>query len=312
MILVFFYWVYKKYYATKDDQLLLVAVTSAYSTILITNFVGFSTTTISLFFYLLPALLFAYFKDVHVKIIELPTFLLTKQNKRLLSIIPVVIFVGGFFYIASYFFADISYALGESYNRAQEYEQAAVYYKNALSLRDEHIYHDHLSQALANRAFIDGFEDSKSATVLSLLKESESHSKKALTESSQNPLYWRTNAKNNYLFFQLTHDRKYFTQAIESVQKAQKIAPTDPRLFYMEALFYVSQEKPTKKELAFAHEILDKAIKLKPNYRDAYFLKGTTYKKQKNIIEAKRIFELILSKIQPGDPEVSEELKNLK
>jgi tetratricopeptide (TPR) repeat protein len=96
---------------------------------------------------------------------------------------------------------------------------------------------------------------------------------------------------------------------------ASKIAPTDPKIPYTIAVFYslLSETDKTRKSefINKAFVSLNEAIDLKPNYRDAYLLKGQLLAKIGKKDEAKKAFYYILQNLNPKDQEVIDELKKI-
>ena len=98
---------------------------------------------------------------------------------------------------------------------------------------------------------------------------------------------------------------------------ASELAPTDPKTFYMKALVYSyaydeekdKKERETYKNVSLA--TIDRAMQLKNNYRDAYFLKGQLLKKYGSKDEAREMYEYILKNINPNDEEVIKEMEKL-
>lgn len=130
-------------------------------------------------------------------------------------------------------------------------------------------------------------------------------------------MYWRNRAKNHFLLYQALGEEKYFIEALKALANAYEIAPTDPKAPYTEALFYSTKldKKLSQTQKDFVVEqflkSIDLAVSLKSNYRDAYFLKGLTLKKLKDIEGAKTAFGYILKNIDSNDEEVTRELDAL-
>jgi len=106
-----------------------------------------------------------------------------------------------------------------------------------------------------------------------------------LKAAPYNVLYWKTRAKNYFLFYQTTLDPQYLKTGLEAFREAQKLAPTDPRIPNSIAIYYYlladdgkTREEKTKYETA-SLQAIDRAIKLKPNYTDAIELKDQLVKK---------------------------------
>lgn len=305
-----FYSLYRKNKLTYPLPLFAVL---SYLTILITNFFGFSTSTVNLFFFLLPAIAVVAQVDDN-KNENTKSSVALWQGFIVTAASGLLIFV--LFYIFFYFQADTIYARADLESKTGNYQQAAQLADEALKLHYEHVYEDKLSYLLANLSFIASYQK-ETDTAQKLLKLSDYYNLKTLKASPKNVLYWKTRAKNEYLFYQVTLDSENLKQGIEALQQAQVLSPTDAKIGYSEGLMYslyADEQKSSdvKKRLeSLAIQQLDTSINLKPNYRDSYFLKGQLLKKNKQISEAKNVFEFILKNIDPNDTETKKELQLL-
>lgn len=305
-----FYSLYRKNKLTYPLPLFAVL---SYLTILITNFFGFSTSTVNLFFFLLPAIAVVAQLDDN-KNENTKSSVALWQGFIVTAASGLLIFV--LFYIFFYFQADTIYARADLESKTGNYQQAAQLADEALKLHYEHVYEDKLSYLLANLSFIASYQK-ETDTAQKLLKLSDYYNLKTLKASPKNVLYWKTRAKNEYLFYQVTLDSENLKQGIEALQQAQVLSPTDAKIGYSEGLMYslyADEQKSSdeKKRLeSLAIQQLDTSINLKPNYRDSYFLKGQLLKKNKQISEAKNVFEFILKNIDPNDTETKKELQLL-
>ena len=285
-----------------------------YTSILITNFFGFSTTTISLFFYLIPAMI------VIVKRNE------TQENKEFTKISGKNLFFFSLFFVVfgyillkiiNYWLADINYAQAEKYSQLEYYQQAANHLNRALKLKYEHVYEDKLSTYYAVLAIIAANQNQKKLSE-NLIAASQFFNDKAMQSSSKNILYLKTKAKNNYSYYQASLNQKFIEEGIKALIKAHNYAPTEPKILYNLAIFYnfseeINQNKK-KRELLLnkALDYCNQAITLKPNYRDALFLKAQILLKIDKKLEAKNVLNQILEKIDPNDQEVKKMLKTLR
>lgn len=292
----------------------------AYLTILITNFFGFSTSTINLFFYLLPAVSIVLSTrsekpdDKELKSLKVPRSFGVSQGLTATTLSVGALFC--LFFLYNYFRSDVLYAQADAESKGGNYQQAAQLTDRALRLHYEHVYQDKLSYLLANLAFIASYEK-QSELAGQLMRLSDAYNKQTLAASPKNVLYWKTRAKNDYLFYQVTLNKSYIQNAIDALEEAKKNSPTDAKISYSEALMYSlygdelkeDAEKVKYKNRAFQE--IDRSIGLKPNYRDSYFLKGQLLKKYGKKDEAKRVFEFILSSINSADTEAKKELESL-
>jgi len=130
-------------------------------------------------------------------------------------------------------------------------------------------------------------------------------------------LYLKTQVKNNYLFYQITLDKKYIQEALETLKKVKDLSPTDPKIPYTKAVYYSlledevkdKSQKQTLKNLSLKE--INEAINLKPDYRDGYFLKGQLLKKYEDKEGARKAFDYILKNLNPNDSEAKKEIENL-
>ena len=251
----------------------------SYISILITNFSGFSVSVIQIFFYLIPAIFLIELgfnkKEEHeeLNISTLPIL-------RLISIACVfIVGFSGMYYLIRYYKADISYAQAKSYISISEYGKALGALDDALKLKNEHVYEDKLSNVLAYLAFQYSFQDKKQASDLITLSKISNY--KALSMSPKNMLYWKTRARNYYLYYQVTNNIHDLEAAVGAMEKAAQIAPSDVQTRYALAVLYVALAADVK-EVKYSASIRTKAkdtlntiFTMKPDYREAQELNGT-------------------------------------
>ena len=288
-------------------QLLITSLFLAYFSILITNFFGFSTTTINLYFYLLQALILSLLNTKPISNFQFPistniiSFTLW-QKTLLFFLLPITLI--GLIFPLTYFFADTNYALADNYQKIQQYPQAYFYLTKALSYKYEHLYEDKLATVLANLAFLYNLKENKqpaiNQSIDQLIRLADFYNLKSIKASPKNVLYWKTRAKIYYIFYQIKPSDNYLKETIKALEKTISLAPTDPKNYYTYAMIL----SETKKEKEKALTIIEKAIQLKPDYRDSYFTKGLILKNLGRKEEAKKVFQYILEKINPNDEEV--------
>ncbi|MCL4374989.1 O-antigen ligase family protein [Patescibacteria group bacterium] len=300
-----------------DRARLLFSLLLAYGTILITNFFGFSTTTINLYFYLLPAF---------ILIVSRPPEKQTKEKITELDRKPVgwrsrleigAIAVATFWVISScllFWYADIQYSRGEMASQINQYQIAASLFDRALRFHYEPVYQDKLSYALANLAYLMAYQK-QTATANQLIKLADWYNRQTMAAAPKNVLYLKTRAKNYYLFYQIDLNKKDLEEAVRALEQAVKLSPTDPKLHYSLAIFYslLSDEDKTQattdrdKSLSEAQA----TIRLKANYRDGYLLYGQLLAKYKQTAAAKTVLEKALHLFGANDPEIKKTLEQL-
>jgi len=294
----------------KDDIPLSFYLLLSYLTILVTNFFGFSTTTINLFFYLIPVfIIINELKEERVEVGLKETNIFQQGGMLLVS--GLVIYM--LFSIGRYWLADTNYAMGDSFGRVNDYKSAANYLNQALQLKYEHVYQDRLSQALASLAVMASLQK-ETDTTTKLMSAADYYNQQALKASPKNLLYWKTRAKNYYLFYQITLNPQEIGEGIKALKQAESLTKTDPKLPYSLSIFYSLLADDTKDKTKKAEyenlslTEIEEAIKLKSNFRDGYYLKGQLLKKYGLTEEAKKVFQFILKKIDPNDQEAKKEL----
>lgn len=299
------------------DKLFFLSLFLSFLSILMTNFFGFSTTTISLFFYSIPAFLIILSSRTSEENQKKFIFKYEINGIQILLIILNILFAVYFILsVARYWLADRYYNQAELYAQNNYYPQAIELINTALKLKYEHVYQDRLSAYLARLSIILSYQKKNQKTT-EAIKLSKWENNQALKASPKNILYWRTKAKNQYLFYQATLDENELKKGIEALKYAMRLAPTDPKNPYNLAIFYASfyeSEKSHRQKVPIEKTILsllDQAIDLKPNYRDAIFFKGQFLSRIGKKDEAKAVFRIILKRIDPYDQEVREELKKI-
>lgn len=218
-------------------------------------------------------------------------------------------------YLYSYYVADTKYALSKQYAQAGDSKTEAGLLQQALRLRREHVYEDKLSFALANLAYVyQG--DKKGARALVAL--SQRYNALSLLGSPKNVLYFKTRAKNYYLYYQLDSNPQDIQLSIDALGEAKRLSPTDPKIPYSASIFYslmadAAKDQGKKKEfrdLSLAQ--IGESIALKPNYSDAYLIKAQLLKKYGDKAGAKTALKYLLKNIDPKDEQAQKELEKLK
>jgi O-antigen ligase len=291
-----------------NETLLVVCLFLAYITILVTNFTGFSTTTVSLFFYILPAFIIGNPDGIQGEL----------KNKLSFMDLSAVIMTGtlavwGVFFFFQYWRADIAYQAAVNEYRTGRYSAAAYDLLEVLKYHYEHVYEDKAALAIAGAAINE--EDPTSAHNLILL--SQDYNRKSIQASPLNTLYWRTQGNINFNFYQVTLDKEYLVNGLKAYQKAQEIAPTDPRMAYTVGLyalqlFDVEKDPALKQRYAeLTEKSVNRAINLKPDYTDAYELKAKLYSKTGKKESAKILYEELLKK-DPTNQDLKKNLEELQ
>lgn len=260
---------------TMSEKYLLLGLLSAYTSILITNFFGFSTTTSQLFLFLIPLGLWVQQESKgpypHVEKIHF-----TKQSVAVLAGTSLVTLTC-YLWLILFVTADVLYSKATQYYQQGDLKQSLELYSQALTLHYEHLYEDRLASVLSQVAVAYSYSN-QNDLAKQLLTLAQKRNEHAIQLSPQNPFYWRTKSKNELVAYEIEQNPADMDKAIQALTYATKLAPTDPKLVYSLALFhyqYALDLKDTKvknEEYEHANTEVEKAIKLKSNYQDAYML----------------------------------------
>ncbi len=257
---------------TEKDTLLVTAIMLGYITILITNFFGFSVSTIQLLFYLSPALVIALFQNP--KEFKKISFDAISLKQKMSIVFVSILFVWGVWYLQNYYIADTEYAKAKVKMSSNDYAEALVLLDSARRRKYEHVYEDKMSYTLANLAFVYSFSDEKERASRYILLADVANLR-TLERSPENIQYWRTRGKNYYLFYQINNKEEDLQKALVAFEKVTAIAKTDVQSKYTLALFQwiASREinDPEKSALLYgrALEEIRTVLDLRPNYIEA-------------------------------------------
>lgn len=317
IIVRFFLWSIRNLFSNIETEIsikiLQICLFIGWLTILITNFFGFSVVIIQLFFFLIPAI--SYVLGSNLIPFNNNTRTLNKSGKaftysqingiQIVSVLTVLCFLFYvLFYLLKLWYADTLFAKGYHLSRSNEYIQAYQNLKRAILLNDsEPLYYDELSIPTTQLAL--SLEEEKQSTMAADLKdEAIAASNYAVSISPNNVNFWKTRTR---LFFALSNlDNQYTKEALNSLEKAKKLSPTDPKISYNLALIY---DKLGRKEDAYKE--LELTTKLKPDYRDAYFAQALYYQRDRQKDKARAALNFILTRISTNDAEAKKKLDEL-
>lgn len=291
---------------TKSDLVLIMALLASYISILVSNFFGFSVVIVNLYFFLIPAFVFTLAGMLDPK----KVLLFGDESRIAISslrwIFIATIMLASFFIIHTlfrYWQADTAFALGYNSDRTGDYQQGYVTLHEAVRLRsNEPIFQDELS-----------FNDAVIATALAYEKDATS-SAKVLNEATRvsnhlvatypkNVVFWKNRVR---LFYTLSQtDPKYLKTALYAIQRARELAPTDAKIAYNLGILY-GQNNETQK----AVETLAQTVRLKSDYRDAYYALGLFQRQLGENEKAISTMRFILTNLSPNDEQAKQALKS--
>ena len=298
----------------QNETIFTICLLIAYLTILITNFFGFSTTTIQLFFYLIPAFIIVLHSSPSDSNDQTFDYLSTFQKIFIFFLLAFTIYL--LYSIAIYYMADVNYSYGTKYAKIDDQQRAAGYLEKSIKLRKEPVYEDRFSSTLSYLSALASLQNQKDLST-QIASMSDSYNRELIQAFPKNVFYWKTRAKNMFYFYQATGNENEILQGIRALKKAQELSPTDPKISYSLALYYSTLSDITKdnqKQLNWKNlslEEIDKTIKLKSNYREAYLFQGQLLKKYGQLNEARKVFEYILKNFNENDTDAIRELQSL-
>ncbi len=180
--------------------------------------------------------------------------------KKVALIVLLLIIVYGLLFIVDLFRADTAFNNGEKLSRYGLYEVATEYYREAVSRNPcEPRYHRELASVL---------------TKLDIVEEAEREAEIAYNLNPKNSLTIRSLVSTYVDLADI--NPQYQTRAEELIAEAIAWQPTNPQLYYEQALILFKVEKNEA-----ATEALQKALELKPDYQKARELLETSPQNQR-------------------------------
>jgi O-antigen ligase/Tfp pilus assembly protein PilF len=289
LILIILIKIFKNLKSNKTNQDTSIILT-AFISILITNFAGFSVVTTSLFFFLLPIFLI---KDKE--------FLPSKniKNKFNLLIIPLIL-ISLFLSkkIILFYLADISYNQAKNYDSKNNYKEALSFIQTSHQFNPkEPLYTDKLATIYSKIALNTEKQEDVDQAI--------NYSNLTINSSPANINFWKQRAQA-YLYLSGV-DSKYFSDSIYALSKASLLAPTDAKIYYS-----IGQFLETANFSEEAIPYYQKAIELKPNYDHSYFALGKIYLSQKENQLAKENLQKTIDYSYPTNTEAENLLNQIK
>jgi putative inorganic carbon (hco3(-)) transporter len=262
IIVVFFYFSLKKIYTRKEKMdIFLVSCLCCLTTILVTNFFGFSVVIIGIAFFLIPGL-----ADIHLskeRKEKNQQFTPDRKTKAVLLLV-VFLFLLVSVRIVNYWRADLFFAKGKSLEAVGNYKASYDYLKKAVKLnRSEPVFYSQLSLTLADLGYL-SFQSDLDEQGQQMVDEAVKASDVALSVSPYHLNFYKDRARMFYLLSKT--DPEYLKNSLESLLSAIILAPSDAKLYYNAGLMYQAIGENQK-----AVDYLKKSISLKPNYDQAIF-----------------------------------------
>lgn len=277
-----------------ENRLFIIFSLSAFISIVTTNFFGFSTSTTQLYLYLIPAFILTYF--LHKKtVITLPSYI------KYVSVLISIFLLSNVF---NMYRADILYAQAEREEMIEDYSAAIKSYSEAIKIFYHPSYLEKYTDLLSKIAVsID--DDNSSVDKENIINTTNMLLKVTVNDYPNNIWLLKSSMKNMILLYNATSDEKYIALMLELYKRLSLKSTTDPRNHYFAAIGLNSAWKNTndvEKKALWESEIikiLDIAIALKSDYRNALFAKAQSLvniETKESSQEAQIILEKIVKK----------------
>jgi len=172
-----------------------------------------------------------------------------------------------FIYLLNYFTADRHYAKAKQYKQVQDFTNAYISGQKALDLRKEPVYLDQQAAVAANLAALQQIQRNN-PQAKQFTQEAIDYNNQTLSLSPKNVFYYKTRAKIFYVLSMVYVDQPdrsadYLFKAIQALETASELAPTDPVIPYTHAGL-IELTEPDK-----ALKLIQRSLMLKPDYNEA-------------------------------------------
>jgi len=316
IILWFAIWTVRKLLTAKR-YLLIAGLLAGFLGLAVSNFFGFSVVPVALFFFLWPALAL----DLKQKP---KTYHYLHLSNNQYFFITLTIILTGYFVIQTInlWRADYFYNLGRNYIKSSQIPQGYQLLEKAVNISpSEPLFRSEYAEAAAKMALLYQQQIQQAPPDLSpeqkqqatqqlnqltdkMVQKAISHNNLVISQNKVHLNYWKSRIK---IFFYLAQlDPQYQEQALEALQQAITLAPTDPKIYYNLSLLY-SQMKQND----LAEQILIQTINLKPNYEAARYALGSLYQQTNRPQLAQEQYQYILDHISPSNEKIKEKLQQL-
>ncbi|MBI4059392.1 O-antigen ligase family protein [Candidatus Microgenomates bacterium] len=280
----------------RPNALIAWGLLAGFASLLVTNFFGFSVVATQLQFFLYPAMVIGPLGSWDARQSD-------NQRPNALQVILIflVLFITIFLLVKIYHYyqADLHYSRAQTLEDNQQYVDSLSEIRKSLNLRpNEPLYKNELSVILSSLSFLTAKTDSDLSAQMTNIAITSSD--QALATSPYNLNFLKSRAS---MFIKLSQPQ----EAIKTLEYAQKLVPTEPKIAYNLGLTYIQLDQNDQ-----AIQEFKKATQLRPLYRDAWLALGLAQWQKGDKTTARHTLNYILQNIDSQDKEVLEQLKKWK
>lgn len=283
-----------------ENKIFTLALGSGLLAVHVSNFFGFSTVYISILMVLFPAFAFVMLNKPEASNIKYSTAKLS--HKQFLSLLFMT-FVTSLITIKVLliWFGDYTYAKARQAYTDGRLKDGLTLINRAIRLSpNEGLYYEMLAKisvqatvALADAGEAEAASQTANDAVTAINRAIE-----------LNPVHLNFYRTQTVIFITLAqYEPSLYDAALQSLQMATRLAPTEPKLLYDMAAIYQNLEATPE-----AEEKYREAIELKPNFDTARFQLGKLYEVQGKNAEALEQYEYILDNISPDNKTVQDRI----
>lgn len=293
-----------KYLWQKKNSPLLIGLSSGLVAISLTNFFGFSTVTVQILLFLFLALGVQIFNKNDEQIINNKFF--NKISPTFAYCLLAVAVIFSLSKIWAYWSADFNYARCKNLSGKTDAATSLAYCQRAIELSNSHesLYLSDTADFYAQYALAIAKQDPQNSLINALANESLRLSNLALKENPVHLNLYKTRFRT--LSFLGNLDSNAWSAAEQSLARAQKLAPTDPKIAYFYALTQNNLGRPDLYE-----KWLNQALNLRPLYLEARLTAAQLAQAQQKYDLARAHYQFILDYIDEENQTAKEEIAHL-
>ncbi len=297
-ILYFIFLIKKK----SQDQTIYLALLSSYSTVLITNFFGFSVVAINVWFFLIPALAYC---------LNTPTEKLNKDQiplkpkQKLLLVIVFLVSLNLVFFLSCYWLADYYFTQAERQHLQGQYSQAYLSYQRARKLNPkEPLYPNKMAYNCAYLSVL-LYQEGSIQEANNFNRQAENLAEEAIRLNPYHLNFYRQQSQTYYLLSQI--DPKFLEKSQQLLLEAHHLAPINPKITYNLAVLAYNL-----KDLKQGISWLEKTTSLKPDYQEAYYWLAKFYQENNQNEKALETLDYLINHLNSNHQEGKKLLEEIR